>query len=395
MTKKIYNKSVIIHKKLGGMLEIVPKMKIKNKYDLSLAYTPGVAQVCKEIATDKNKVYSLTSKKNSIAIVSDGSAVLGLGNIGPEAALPVMEGKSMLFKMFGGLDAIPLCINTQKEEEIVSFVKKLVPTFAGINLEDISAPRCFEIEEKLMDIGIPVFHDDQHGTAIVVLAALINALKVTKKEFGSIRVVISGAGAAGIAVAKMLKCENCRSNKCLKVDDIIVCDSKGIISRKRQYKNIWKEKLSKITNKENIDGGLKDAIRGADVFIGVSVGNILKESMVRSMNKKPIIFAMANPEPEITPEKAYKYGAYIVGTGASNYPNQINNLLVFPGMFRGTLDAKSPKITNYMKLAAAHAIADFVKNPNRRNIIPSPLAKGIAATVAKAVKKAAQIKIKT
>ncbi len=391
MSKKDYNQSVIIHKKLGGLLELTPKIKIKNKYDLSLAYTPGVAQVCKEIAAKKEKVYELTSKKSTIAIVSDGSAVLGIGNIGPEAALPVMEGKAILFKIFGNVNAVPLCINTQKSSEIISFVKNIAPTFAGINLEDISAPRCFEIEEKLKNIGIPVFHDDQHGTAIVVLAALINALKVAKKEFGDIKIVINGAGAAGISIAKILRCENYKSDRCLKVNDIIVCDSKGIISRNRKYNNIWKEKLSKITNKKNMDGTLEDAIKGADVFIGVSVGNVLNKSMIKSMNKKPIIFAMANPDPEIMPEKAYKFGAYIVGTGMSNYPNQINNLLVFPGIFKGALDAKISKITSDMELAAAHAIANFIKNPNRKRIIPSPLTRGVAEKVAEAIKKTAKL----
>ncbi len=385
----IYGESVKLHKKLGGMLEIKPKVSIKNKHDLSLAYTPGVAQVCREIAKDKSEAYNLTTKKDTIAIVSDGSAVLGLGNIGAEAALPVMEGKALLFKVYGGVNAVPLCIKTQNTEEIISFVKNIAPSFAGINLEDISAPRCFEIEQRLQDIGIPVFHDDQHGTSIVVLAGLINALKLAKKEFEEINVVISGAGAAGASVANLLMCIEYEKGKCIPVKNIIVCDSKGIISRKRTdlSSNKMKQKLAKHTNKDNIEGTLADAIKGADVFIGVSTGNILNESMVKSMADKPIIFAMANPTPEVMPEDAYKWGAFIVGTGRSDYPNQVNNLLAFPGIFRGAIDVRAPRITNAMKLAASFAIANTVKNPSRDMIIPSPLSKDVARAVAEAVKK--------
>ena len=385
----IYQESVKLHKKLGGMLEIKPKVSIKDKHDLSLAYTPGVAQVCREIVKDKNEAYNLTTKKDTIAIVSDGSAVLGLGNIGAEAALPVMEGKALLFKIYGEVNAVPLCIRTQDTEEIISFVKNIAPNFAGINLEDISAPRCFEIEQGLQDIGIPVFHDDQHGTSIVILAGLINALKLAKKGFEEINVVISGAGAAGASVANLLMCMGYDKGKCVPVKNIIVCDSKGIISRKRTdiAGNKMKQKLAKYTNKDNLEGTLADAIKGADVFIGVSTGNLLNESMIKSMAGKPIIFAMANPIPEVMPEDAYKWGAFIVGTGRSDYPNQVNNLLAFPGIFRGAIDARAPRITNAMKLAASFAIANTVKNPSRDMIIPSPLSKDVARAVAEAVKK--------
>jgi len=388
MEKDVYKNSVEMHKKLRGKLEICSKLKIKNKDDLSLAYTPGVAEVCNEIHKEKLKSFDLTMRGNSIAIVSDGSAVLGLGNIGPEAAMPVMEGKAVLFKEFANIDAIPLCINTQNSSEIISFVKNLSPSFSGINLEDISAPRCFEIEEALQNIGIPVFHDDQHGTAIVVLAALINSIKLAKKDFSEIKVVINGAGAAGTAILNLLKCINCSSELCNPVKEIIVCDSKGIISKKREDLNLAKKKIAEITNSENISGNLADAISKADVFIGVSKGNLLTEKMIKSMNYNSIIFAMANPIPEIMPDKAKEYGAFIVGTGRSDYPNQINNLLAFPGIFRGAIDGKAKKITNYMKLSASLAIADSVKDLNTENIIPSIFEKEICNRVADAVKKA-------
>ena len=391
--KRDFNKeSVEIHRKLKGKLEITSKMEINDKNDLSLAYTPGVGQVSKEIAKDKNRAYDLTMKNNTIAIVSDGSAVLGLGNIGPEAALPVMEGKSILFKKLGNINAIPLCINTQNTEEIISFVKNIAPTFAGINLEDISAPRCFEIEERLQDIGIPVFHDDQHGTAIVILAALTNALKLAEKNITDIKVVINGAGAAGTAITKLLKCIDCESDMCKVVKEIIVCDSKGIISKNRKdiEKNNAKLEILSITNNANLDGILSDAIRGADVFIGVSTGNVLSKDMIKSMNPKPIIFAMANPIPEIMPEDAYAAGAFIVGTGRSDYPNQINNVLAFPGVFKGTIESRAKRITNYMKLSAAFALANSIKNLNKNNILPDALSEDVPINIAKAVKKAAQ-----
>ncbi len=380
--------SLKIHEKLKGKIEITLKEDITNKNDLALVYTPGVAEVCREIVKDKTKAKNLTLKNNTIAIVSDGSAVLGLGNIGPEAALPVMEGKAMLFKKFGGINAIPLCIKTQDKKEIINFIKNIAPTFGGINLEDISAPRCFEIEESLQNIGIPVFHDDQHGTAIVVLAALINSLKLVKKNFKDIKIVINGAGAAGIAIANLLNCSDNSSKKCQKVKEIIICDSKGIISKKRQdiKDNLSKFKISKTTNQKNISGELSDAIKDADVFIGVSKGNILNGKLIKQMGNNPIIFAMANPDPEIMPEEAYENGAFIVGTGRSDYPNQINNLLAFPGIFKGILDSDSKNITNDMKLSVAYAIANSVKNLNKNKILPSPLNTQVHENVALAVK---------
>lgn len=387
----IAKESVKLHKKIKGKIEIVSKVDIKNEHDLSLVYTPGVAEVCREIEKNKKAVNELTMKKNTIAIVSDGSAVLGLGNIGPEAALPVMEGKAMLFKKFGNVNAIPLCINTQNKNEIIDFVKNISPTFGGVNLEDISAPRCFEIENHLQNLEIPVFHDDQHGTAIVVLAALINALKVAEKNIEDTKVVINGAGAAGTAISNFLNCIDCYSVKCKRFNDIIICDSKGIIEKNREdiRNNPFKQNLVETTNKNNIQGTLSDALKDADVFIGVSKGGVLTGTMIKSMNSKPIIFAMANPIPEIFPEEAYKNGAFIVGTGRSDYPNQINNLLAFPGIFRGALDAGAKKITNYMKLSAAFAIADSIKNLNKNNILPSPLSQIVHRNVSKEVKKAA------
>jgi len=391
--KKNYGKEAVkLHKKLKGKIEVIFKQDVKNKNDLSLVYTPGVAQVCKEIAKDKRKARNFTLKNNTIAIVSDGSAVLGLGNIGPEAALPVMEGKAMLFKKFGGINAVPLCIKTQNKDEIIEFVKNISPTFGGINLEDISAPRCFEIEKSLQDLGIPVFHDDQHGTAIVVLAALINSLKLANKNMEDIKIVVNGAGAAGIAIVNMLSCVGHNGSKCKSVKDIIVCDSKGIISKERKdlKNNLFKLNLFNITNKNNVSGKLSDAIKNADVFIGVSKGNVFERGINKTMRNNSIIFAMANPDPEIMPEEAYKNGAFIVGTGRSDYLNQINNLLVFPGIFKGAFDSNSKKITNEMKLSAAYAIADSVKNLNKKNILPSPLDVKVHRNVALAVKKASK-----
>ena len=387
----IAREAVELHKKAGGKIEVVSKVKVENKYDLSLVYTPGVAEVCNRIKEDKDSAREFTMKKNTIAIVSDGSAVLGLGNIGPEAALPVMEGKSVLFKKFGGINAVPLCIKTQDKKEIINFVKNISPTFGGVNLEDISAPRCFEIEENLQGLGIPVFHDDQHGTAIVVLAALTNSLKLANKNFEDVKIVINGAGAAGTAIANLLNCTNCSSDKCKIVGEIIVCDSKGIISRERKdiKNNFFKMKLAKTTNKNNVKGELSDALKNADVFIGVSKGGVLPGSMIKLMGDKPIIFAMANPIPEIFPEEAYENGAFIVGTGRSDYPNQINNLLAFPGVFKGALDAEAKKITNFMMLSAVFAIANSVSNLSKENILPSPLDFQVHKNVAKAVKDAA------
>ena len=368
-----------LHKKSRGKLSIAIKTKIKDKNDLSLVYTPGVAAACLEIAKDKSKVYDYTIKHNSVAVITDGSAVLGLGNIGAEAALPVMEGKAVLFKELANVDAFPICINTQETDEIINFVKNIAPVFGGINLEDISAPRCFEIEEALQDIGIPVFHDDQHGTAIVVLAALINASKLAGKDIKKLNIVMSGAGAAGIAILKLLNFYG------TDLSNSIIVDSKGIIYKGRDNLNKAKEEIAEITNKNLQKGSLKDAFKNKDVFIGVSTANVVTKEMIKYMNK-PIVFAMANPDPEIMPEDAKEARAFIIGTGRSDFPNQINNTLAFPGIFRGALDAKVKKITNEMKIAAAEAIANCVK-PTIDKIVPNVLEKGVAKRVAEAVKK--------
>lgn len=369
-------RSLNLHKEKGGKLEIRSKFELKNKEDLSFAYTPCVAEVCWKIAKNKKLAKEYTIKKNTVAVVSDGSAVLGLGNIGPEAAIPVMEGKAILFKALAGIDAFPICLDTSDPDEIVRTVKNIAPVFGGINLEDIAAPNCFQIEEQLQNIGIPVMHDDQHGTAIVVSAALINAAKVVNKKMSSLRVVVVGAGAAGVAIVKMLSRE-------FDLKGIIVCDSKGIISKDRTDLNPVKKQLLKITNKENISGKMTDALTGADVFIGVAMGNILNEKMIKKMNDNPIIFAMANPVPEIMPDLAKKAGAAIVGTGRSDFPNQINNVLVFPGIFRGALDGGFLKITDKMKSIAARTIADYVKHPTPNKILPNPLDKNVAKMIAK------------
>lgn len=385
----IYQESVKLHQKLKGKLEIKTKFEVKDKHDLSLVYTPGVAQVSKDIAKNPEKAYELTIKGNSIAIVSDGSAVLGLGNIGPFAAIPVMEGKALLFKQYAGIDAFPITVHTQNSFEIINLVKNISPVFAGINLEDIAAPRCFEIEEALQNIGIPVFHDDQHGTAIVLLAALINAAKVAKKDMRSLKVVISGAGAAGTAIAQLLLCVGHDPRVCEPVKEILICDSKGIISKDRTdiENNPWKMRLANITNRNNIKGSLKDALKNADVFIGVSRGEVLDPKWISLMNKKPIIFAMANPNPEIMPNIAKKAGAFIVGTGRSDFPNQVNNVLAFPGVFLGAIQARAKTITNSMKIGAAFALAGTVQNPSADNILPSALDKNVAKVIAKEVAK--------
>ena len=385
-----FKKSVEMHQKLGGKLEIQSKVKIKDEHDLSLAYTPGVAQVCREIDQENEKVYDLTIKKNTVGIVSDGSAVLGLGNIGPLAAIPVMEGKAILFKEYADIDGFPICVNTQNSFEIINLVKNIAPVFGGINLEDISAPRCFEIEDALQNIGIPVFHDDQHGTAIVLLAALINSAKLAEKKLTDFKIVINGAGAAGTAIAQLLLCVGHDPTVCEPVKEIIVCDSKGMISKNRSdiQNNITKMKIAKITNRNNKDGNLSDAMEGADVFIGVSTGNVVSADMVCKMNKNPIILAMANPTPEIMPDEAKKAGVFIVGTGRSDFPNQVNNVLAFPGIFRGALDVRAKTITNEMKIAAAYALAQSVGTPKCDEILPSPLNMKVALTIAAAVKEA-------
>jgi malate dehydrogenase (oxaloacetate-decarboxylating) len=377
--------SLALHKKLKGKLEIKSKIAVRNKKDLSLAYTPGVAEACRFIAKNKSAVFDYTIKSNSVAIVTDGSAVLGLGNIGPEAAMPVMEGKAILFKEFAGVDAYPICLATQDTEEIIKTVKLISVGFGGINLEDISAPRCFEIEERLKkDLDIPVMHDDQHGTAVVVLAALINALRVVKKDAEKIKLAINGAGAAAMAIVNLLISYGVPGG------NITIVDSKGIINRERKDLNIYKKKMSLITNSENIRGNLQDALRGADAFIGVSGPDILKKEWVSQMACDPIVFAMANPNPEISPELVKKTKIKVFGTGRSDYPNQINNVLAFPGIFRGALDARAKSITEKMKIKAALAIAGLVskKELSPDFIIPSPFDKRVARAVASAVRKA-------
>ncbi|MEK6895561.1 MAG: NADP-dependent malic enzyme [Nanoarchaeota archaeon] len=382
----IYKESLDLHKKNKGKLGIISKVPLKDKKDLSLAYTPGVAEPCREIAKDISKVYEYTIKQNTVGVVTDGSAVLGLGNIGAEAALPVMEGKCILMKEFADIDAFPICIKTQDADEIINIVKNIAPVFGGINLEDISAPRCFEIERALQGIGIPVFHDDQHGTAIVILAALINSLKIVGKKFEDVTVVINGAGAAGIAITKFLKCADIKSDLCSPVKDIIVVDTKGIIYRNREDLSEIKKEISLFTNKNNIKGGLADAMKNADVFIGVSAPNVVTEEMIKSMNKRAIVFAMSNPVPEIMPDIALRAGAEIVGTGRSDFPNQINNVLAFPGVFKGALDAKAKVITPEMKYAAAYALAECVNNPKKDKVLPNPLDKNVPKAIAEAVR---------
>ncbi|MBS3105309.1 NADP-dependent malic enzyme [Candidatus Woesearchaeota archaeon] len=376
-----------LHKLNHGKLATKSKVKVATKDDLSLVYTPGVAEVCREIAANKSSVYDYTMKANSVAVVTDGSAVLGLGNIGAEASLPVMEGKCVLFKELANIDAFPICLATQNDKEIISMVKNIAPAFGGINLEDIAAPRCFKIEEELLNIGIPVMHDDQHGTAIVILAALLNSVKVVYKRIEDLKIVISGAGAAGTAVTKLLLCLEIDKNICTSVKEIVVCDSKGIIYDGRADLNEFKAQIARISNRSRRKGTLKDALAGADVFIGVSTGRLLNADDLRKMNKNSIVFAMANPVPEIMPDEANKVAA-VVGTGRSDFPNQINNSLAFPGVFRGALDAKATMINNEMKIAAAHALANCVK-PTKDNILPYTLDKDVVLKVAEAVKKAA------
>ncbi len=373
------------HYEWKGKLEILPKMKIETRDDLSIAYTPGVAQACLEIQKDPEKSYALTGRGNLVAVVTDGSAVLGLGNIGPEAGMPVMEGKCALFKAFGGVDAIPLCIRSQDVDEIVDTVALLAGSFGGINLEDIAAPRCFEIERKLKEkCDIPVFHDDQHGTAVVVLAAVLNALRAVGKEIGSIRAVINGAGSAGIAIAKLLlSCGLC---------DLTLCDKPGTIYEGAAWLNPAQAELAKVTNRRRLQGSLADALEGADLFIGVSAGNLVSPEMVGRMAKDAILFPMANPTPEIMPELALAAGAAVVGTGRSDFPNQINNVLAFPGIFRGALDVRAREINEQMKLAAAHALADLVseKELARDYILPRAFDPRVGKAVAAAVAQAAR-----
>ncbi|MBM7571903.1 NAD(P)-dependent malic enzyme [Aquibacillus albus] len=379
------NQSLQMHRDNKGKLETTAKVAVQNTYDLSLAYSPGVAEPCKEIYNDKKKVYDYTMKGNTVANVSDGSAVLGLGNIGPEAAMPVMEGKSVLFKSFAGVDAFPICLNTNDVDEIVNTVKLLEPTFGGVNLEDISAPRCFEIEERLKkETNIPIFHDDQHGTAIVTVAGLVNALKLVNKKMGEIKVVINGAGAAGIAIVHLLNNFG--------VSDVILCDSKGAIYEGRPYgMNPLKETIAKSTNHNNVEGTLEEAVVGTDVFIGVSVAVALTKEMVATMNKDAIIFAMANPIPEIMPEDAQAAGARVIGTGRSDFSNQVNNVLAFPGIFRGALDIQATHINEEMKKAAVLAISSLISEQelSAGYVIPAPFDERVAPAVAEAVANAA------
>ena len=378
-------KALQLHEEWKGKLSTTAKSSVKSAEDLALAYTPGVAEPCKVIAKDPEAAYKYTIKSNTILVVSDGSAVLGLGNIGPKAAMPVMEGKAVLFKEFGGVNAVPICLDTQDTEEIIKAVTWLAPGYGGVNLEDISAPRCFEIEERLKaTLDIPVFHDDQHGTAIVVLAALINALKVVKKEAAACKVVVSGAGAAGVAITKLLLNYGFKN--------IILCNSKGVISRDAKNLNWMQEKMVALTNPENISGTMGDALVGADIFIGVSAPGIVTADMVRSMNKDSIIFAMANPVPEIMPDIAKEAGARIVGTGRSDFPNQVNNVVAFPGIFRGALEGRAKQITEEMKMAAAYAIAGLISEDelDEEHILPEAFHPQVADVVAKAVM--AQIK---
>lgn len=376
--------SLKLHEDRVGKIEVISKLKIENKEDLSLAYTPGVAEPCKKIHKNKEDVYKYTAKSNLVAVVTDGSAVLGLGDIGPEAAMPVMEGKAILFKEFANVDAFPICLDTKNVDEIVNIVKAISPTFGGINLEDIGAPRCFEIEEKLKkELDIPVFHDDQHGTAVVTIAGLINALRIVNKKFDDIIVVINGAGAAGIAITKMLNT--------MGIKDILLCDRQGIIYS-GSHNNEYKEAMANITNKYKRQGSLKDALVGADVFIGVSAPDIVTKEMVESMNVDPIIFALANPTPEIMPNVAKEAGAKVIATGRSDFHNQINNVLAFPGIFRGALDAKAKEINEEMKIAAAYAIGNLVSDDELtpEYIIPNPFDKRVTERIAKAVEETAR-----
>lgn len=377
----INEKALELHEKWNGKLDTVSKVQVKTREDLALAYTPGVAEPCKVIAEDPEAAYRYTIKSNTVAVVSDGSAVLGLGNIGPLAAMPVMEGKAVLFKEFGGINAFPICLDTQDTEEIIETVVRIAPAFGGINLEDISAPRCFEIEERLKKLlNIPVFHDDQHGTAIVVLAGIINALKVTGKKKEDCRVVVNGAGSAGVAITKLLLNYG--------FPHITMCDKTGMLCKGMEGLNWMQEKMVEVTNLEHKTGTLADALKGADIFVGVSAPGIVSQEMVASMNKDSILFAMANPVPEIMPDLAKAAGARVVGTGRSDFPNQVNNVLIFPGIFRGALEGRATAITEEMKLAAANAIAALVDDSelNDENILPAAFDPRVADAVSKAVK---------
>jgi malate dehydrogenase (oxaloacetate-decarboxylating) len=379
MTQK--EKAIKLHAEWNGKIDTTPKCRVRSREDLAMAYTPGVAEPCKIIADNKEEAYRYTIKSNTIAVVSDGSAVLGLGNIGPEAAMPVMEGKAVLFREFGGVNAFPICLDTQDTEEIIRTVVNIAPAFGGINLEDISAPRCFEIESRLKELlDIPVFHDDQHGTAIVVLAGIINALKVVRKEKENCRILVNGAGSAGIAISRLLLRYGFR--------DVTLCDITGILSKKSTHLNWMQKEMMEITNPDQREGSLKDAMEGADIFVGVSAPGIVTEEMAASMNRDAILFAMANPVPEIMPDLAKKAGVRIVGTGRSDFPNQINNVVAFPGIFKGALEGRATQITEDMKLAAAEAIASLVPDSelSEENIMPEAFDPRVAEVVSAAVK---------
>ena len=378
--EEIKQKALELHEKNQGKLEVVSKVKVNDAMDLALAYTPGVAEPCKKIHEDNELAYKYTNKGNMVAVVTDGSAVLGLGNIGGIAGMPVMEGKSVLFKEFGNVDAFPICLNTQDTEEIISTVKAISPSLGGINLEDNAAPRCFEIEKRLIEeLDIPVFHDDQHGTAVIVLSAVINALRIVKKDISDVKIVISGAGAAGIAISNLLTLAGAKNN--------LILNSRGIIDPDDEKLDEARREIARTTNPNKVKGDLKTAMENADIFIGVSAPGILTKEMVSSMNHDAIVLAMANPVPEIYPDEAKEAGARVVGTGRSDYPNQVNNVLVFPGVFRGALDAKADKITDDMKLSAAYAIAHMVEEPTEERILPEAFNKDVARNVANAVKK--------
>lgn len=383
--KTVYEKSLDLHAEHSGKVEVISKVQVTNKDELAMAYSPGVAEPCRKIHANPDDVFKYTAKGNLVAVVSDGTAVLGLGDIGPLAAMPVMEGKAILFKEFAGVDAFPICLDTKDTEEIIETVKRLAPTFGGINLEDISAPRCFEIETRLKkELDIPVFHDDQHGTAIVVCAGLINALKCVKKEMKDIKVVINGAGSAGISICKLVLQFG--------VGDVVLVDRQGALCPGEEWMNPAQSAMAEITNKDKQTGPLKEIIKGKDVFIGVSAPNLVTAEMVGTMAKDPIIFAMANPTPEIMPDVAKEGGARIVATGRSDFPNQINNVLVFPGIFRGALDVRAKEITEEMKIAAAKAIASLVTDEELKEdyIIPSPFDKRVCSVVAKEVGRVAR-----
>jgi len=391
MPNDLFEQSLAMHQRYRGKLAVVPKVPLVSKDDLSRAYSPGVARPCQVIAQDPKQSFALTMRGNTVAVVTDGTAVLGLGNIGPTAAMPVMEGKAALFKAFADVDAVPICADVDSDAALIALVKAIAPGFGGINLEDIAAPRCFVVEDALQDLGIPVFHDDQHGTAIVLLAGLINAARVVGKKLEDLRVVINGAGAAGSAIARILLCIGLDPTACIPVRQVLVCDSKGIISPAREDLNPFKRSLLSFTNPAQVSGDLQAALKGADVFIGVSVGNLLDRNDIRLMAKDPIILAMANPTPEIMPDEARAGGAAIIGTGRGDLPNQVNNVLVFPGLFRGALDARAPRITGAMQLAAVHALADAVLEPTPDKILPDPLDRSVASRIAAAVACAASI----